>query len=782
MSEWFELHPQILERESRQLSSNSHYEEVAQRRDVLFVSTGNIKVRANGQTQRYPVVIVYPKATPYALPRVYLIKSVLTEAELDILASLAHHKVSNFLSSKVKYYYRRHQNEDGSLCVLEQDNLDQIGAEIFDANAILKRVRKYLAGFTTNHFPPEGSEVELFSHYPHKAGFHVLLTDSFYIDTGRKGEFYLNYIYEVPKSASRENLPNVYFGACLVNQTASGIQIDNSLTQLPFMPEGLKSREEIVHNQTRLKDLIKGEELIAGHWWHLTAEPNVFKNIQELVVALGEGDIDKGVAEVVKSFWPKLKAQDQSIFIGLRFPNRRGELDWVILVLKKITSNNHPLITGEPNVIEVLGDYQVTAAYSEVLTGEKHHLRNQGRIDHNIVKNKILTVIGCGALGSETADIMAKGGIGTVCLVDNQIMFAHNSIRHLASCRQANQRKVDAVATILREHNPYINIIPLGKNILEEDLPEYFPENGIGVSSIADDNTESYLNEQALLNKRTVFYVRALRGGKAARIFRVIPGQDACFHCLSIYRSEGHESFIDIPEDHELPTIRNECNNPIRPSSAADFKLIAALAGKTVLDYLQSPNNQAVNHWVWASDSFSGINITSSTPSVLEARKLAPHSQCQYCQGLNPIKVILSHGALEYMRDLVLATPGVETGGVLVGNLDANNNTMQIVHASGPGPDSQRTASRFERDVEYCQNFVNQHAARQLLYLGEWHSHPNNNNKPSGTDIESLSAISTQKEYLTTRPLMIIFSREGEYSCTVHPVEQPYYFVTPTVE
>ena len=782
MSEWFERHPQILARESKQLSNNSNYDEVAQKRGVLFVSTGNIKVRANGVTHHYPVVIVYPKATPYTLPRIFLVENALSKAELESLASLAHSEVSKFLALKVKYYYRRHQNADGSLCALEQDNLDQGGAELFDANTVLRRIRKYLAGFTTNHFPPEGAEVELYSHYPHKAPFHVLLTDSFYLDNGVKGEYYLNHIYDPPESISRQNLPNIYFGACLINQTASGIQTDDSLTSLQFMPNGLRDRQQIAQNKTRLEESIKEGVLIEGHWWHLSEEPAVFEDSQKLVIALGGGDINKGIAEIKNSFWSKLKRLEESVVIGLRFANRRGELDWVILVLKKIAGENSPLITGEPNVLEVLKDYQVTAAYSEALTEEKHHLRNQGRIDREIVKEKILAVVGCGALGSEVADIMAKGGIGNICLINNQIMYAHNSVRHLASFLQANQRKVDAVAKVLKEHNPYVDVIPSYANILAHDIENYFPPNGLGISSIADDNTEGYLNEQAVLNKRTIFYARALRGGKAARIFRVIPGQDACFHCLSIYKGEKHENFIDIPEDQNLPTIRNECNNPIRPSSAADLKLIASLAGRMVLDYLQSPNNQAANHWVWGSDGFSSMENTNENSFTLEARKLPPHPECQYCQMLSPLQVSINQTALEYMRDLVTANSGIETGGVLVGNLDISSNSVYITHASGPGPNSQQSASGFVRDVPYCQSFVNDHAMDGRLYLGEWHSHPGSSTEPSSTDLKSLTDIALQKEYLTTRPIMLIFSNRGELTCTVHPSNQPHYSVDFTVE
>ena len=104
-----------------------------------------------------------------------------------------------------------------------------------------------------------------------------------------------------------------------------------------------------------------------------------------------------------------------------------------------------------------------------------------------------------------------------------------------------------------------------------------------------------------------------------------------------------------------------------------------------------------------------------------------------------------------------------------------------ITDVSGPGPKALQTAIKFEKDVEYCQRFLDDlyiHSQQKKVYVGEWHSHPSSNNNPSGTDIKSLSEISIQKEYLTDMPIMIIFSNTGEPSCTVHPAAKRYYFTS----
>lgn len=61
------------------------------------------------------------------------------------------------------------------------------------------------------------------------------------------------------------------------------------------------------------------------------------------------------------------------------------------------------------------------------------------------------------------------------------------------------------------------------------------------------------------------------------------------------------------------------------------------------------------------------------------------------------------------------------------------------------------------------------------VHLGEWHSHPYADTRPSGTDLKSLNGIAVERDYLTDHPVMIILSLEGKPTCTVHPANKVYY-------
>jgi integrative and conjugative element protein (TIGR02256 family) len=441
--------------------------------------------------------------------------------------------------------------------------------------------------------------------------------------------------------------------------------------------------------------------------------------------------------------------------------------------------SDHPPLLSEPNVEEVLLDYDLLALFSEPFTEAAFYLRNTGRIDQPIMGQQTTTLLGCGALGGELADCLGKAGVGNIWLTDNQEMRAHNTVRHLAGIDHLGMPKVLAVKQILFEHNRFVSVTCRMANVLRQPLKDYFAPTGIGISSMADDNTEGYVNEQAVNQGRTMYYVRALRGGKAARIFRVQAGRDACFHCLALYKQEGADDFPVVPEDVDLPTIRNECNNPVRPASAADLKLIAALASRLILDQLQDEADSSTNHWVWTTEPLLGLGATAELPQALLAKQLPPHPSCSICQPRLDA-VFIQPSALRLMQQLTHQTPGIETGGILVGRLREGRKVV-IEAASEPGPQARCSATGFDRDVAYCQRFVDEQAASGRLYLGEWHSHPTENNQPSQTDLDSLSKVAQQPDYLTTQPIMIIMSRSGVPACTVHPVGKPHYAV-PLVE
>ena len=110
---WFSKYPNWLYSESLELSNNSIYKESYQFIDRTLISCGEILVHKE-ETERYCILIVYPDATPYVPPSIYLLRELSSKADTIKLSQKSPNEIPSAVSDKVRFFNRRHQNEDGS--------------------------------------------------------------------------------------------------------------------------------------------------------------------------------------------------------------------------------------------------------------------------------------------------------------------------------------------------------------------------------------------------------------------------------------------------------------------------------------------------------------------------------------------------------------------------------------------------------------------------------------------------------------------------------------------
>lgn len=779
MTWWFKRHPEILKSETNELSTNSNYSQKFLIRDNLLVSCGEILIRFE-KTQRYPILIVYHPSTPFVLPTVFVLNSLLSEKEVMEIASLDYLQTSVYLKDKVNFLYLRHQGSDGRICLLEQDNIEMSGIDFFSANQVINRVREWISGITTGKFPKDSSEVDLYSHFKNQnLNLNILYPELFLNKNYSSGIFYTALVSHVSKLYLNYE-KNTHVGFLIEGQNTAGIftPVEDFEFSNIKMLTGISDYQELISQSERLNNLIEKNEVIKGYWWDIENEPINFKTLDEFIILIGGGEYEKGMNRIFQTMQEKFKMLSNEIFIGLRYYNRRGEKEWQFFRFVKLESNNLPIVgnNDKNHIRELMDNYQIEAIRSEPFYDGQFHKRNNILANREKLINNKINIIGCGSLGSEVADNIAKAGVGEINLIDKEVIKASNVIRHIAPIQFVGYPKTSAVGYLITSHNPFNDVKLTDVDITLRNVNSYLLENSISISSIADDSVESLLNEQAVINNKIIFYSRVLRGGKAGRIFRAIPGIDACFNCLLMYKSENNRIFKNIPEDKNLPTLMNECNNPIRPASASEIKLIASLTSKVIINYLQNETN-SFNHWIWITEPLDEFNFAENESMKLFSDFIPPHPSCRYCKKEDPIEIFLPETIYKFIIDETKKNPEIETGGILIGHKNENG-SVTITLASEPGINARKEKSGFSKDIESCQKILDEtyeNSSGKEIYVGEWHYHPCKNYDPSNTDLKSLSEIASDKEYITTKPIMIILSNEGNASCTVHPIDKKYY-------
>lgn len=98
-----------------------------------------------------------------------------------------------------------------------------------------------------------------------------------------------------------------------------------------------------------------------------------------------------------------------------------------------------------------------------------------------------------------------------------------------------------------------------------------------------------------------------------------------------------------------------------------------------------------------------------------------------------------------------------EFGGVLVGYYSDDKATVNIIDSILP-IDFKSTKTTFERGVEGLKEALEEYYKQNpsLVYIGEWHTHPNVGPVPSHTDYNAMKVIVAADSVSIDNPVMII--------------------------
>jgi integrative and conjugative element protein (TIGR02256 family) len=519
---------------------------------------------------------------------------------------------------------------------------------------------------------------------------------------------------------------------------------------------------QLAEGMADFREAMKKGLVIRGPWWDLRREPKPPRNGADILrLVADEYDAD-GIQRALEAFRGDIST-DTHLFVGLRFPDRKGGYDWLFLliVIRQKPVPNPPILSTEEK-IALLEKSQVYVLNRHPLLHRELTLRNTGRVPEGIADRRI-ALLGAGAVGSVMADLLTKAGVGTLNVYDHDVLQVGNVSRHLCGIESFGEPKVQAVWLKLIQHNPFSNIVPVSTDLGESyaALSGVLSDCDLAVSTTADESLEAAINEVAVMGSQTVYYVRGMRGGTAGRIFRVIPGRDACRYCISslMRRSINDEDqsteWVSVPE-LEGTLLSHECGNPVLAGSGIDLTLISGLASRVVLNDLAVGFGDD-NHWLWASEAIPGHPVLDM-PFNLVARRLEPDPDCPFCSD-PPVRLVRvpSH-VQEQLERRAVEAGGKETCGILVGKI-TDGRIAIVTDASDAGPKAESSATICSRDVGYTQRWLEDRvksAGGKIEYIGEWHSHPSEDTTPSTTDTTSLTDIASSPNYLCGTPVMLI--------------------------
>src|SRR6266487_762877 len=183
-------------------------------------------------------------------------------------------------------------------------------------------------------------------------------------------------------------------------------------------------------------------------------------------------------------------------------------------------NNGLPFVTPEKVGKDQMARYSRHLRIPEV--GEAGQLK--------LLKSKVL-LVGAGGLGSPAGVYLAASGVGTIGLVDYDVVEESNLQRQILHWTSSvGMPKVDSARRTLFEVNPDVKVKTYPIHLDASNILEIFKEYDVIVSGSDNFTTAYMVNDAAVLLKKPVVYGSILQFEGPASTF--IPYEGPCFRCL----------------------------------------------------------------------------------------------------------------------------------------------------------------------------------------------------------------------------------------------------------
>jgi len=187
---------------------------------------------------------------------------------------------------------------------------------------------------------------------------------------------------------------------------------------------------------------------------------------------------------------------------------------------QKWAQSGLPVIKDKPLTTEQIQRYSRHFLLPQV--GEKGQRK--------LLRSKVL-LIGAGGLGSPTALYLAAAGVGTIGLMDGDIVDVSNLQRQiLHTTANVGRPKVESGTEMIRALNPDVNIVPLPTRIDVDNVMDIIKDYDLVVDGSDNFDTRYLLNDACYLAGKTNVHGSIFQFEGMASIFA--PNQGPCYRCL----------------------------------------------------------------------------------------------------------------------------------------------------------------------------------------------------------------------------------------------------------
>ncbi len=293
------------------------------------------------------------------------------------------------------------------------------------------------------------------------------------------------------------------------------------------------------------------------------------KTLKQVITEARQAVPEEGPADLVR----RLKSPEPPVVIDVRDPDeyRDGHIEAASNISRGFLEFRIPTVAPDPttpivlycqtglrsvlaakslqelgyqNVINLGGGYQkwtqsglpvvrdVPLSEDQYQRYSRHFLLAQvgEKGQRRLLRSKVL-LIGAGGLGSPTAFYLAAAGVGTLGVMDGDVVDITNLQRQiLHTTADIGKPKVESATRTLKALNPDVNIIPLPTRITVDNVMDIIKDYDLIVDGSDNFETRYLMNDACYLAGKTNIHGSIFQFEGMATVFA--PNEGPCYRCL----------------------------------------------------------------------------------------------------------------------------------------------------------------------------------------------------------------------------------------------------------
>jgi len=284
------------------------------------------------------------------------------------------------------------------------------------------------------------------------------------------------------------------------------------------------------------------------------------------------------------------------------------------------------------------------------MNGDRTFERIESLFDVRLLASVKVLVAGCGSGGGSVALQLAMSGIRNFVLIDRENLGPENVIRHVCGRSFVGQKKVDALAAVLRDRNGNINIEKVEADLMNLPLLGKFIKQADVVVLATDNEPSRYLINELCVRHDIPFVVgRVFTRGIGGEVFSFRPREGGCLACLECFlqRTTYREGIkeIDLLSEDEREKLYGMDIAEIKdsPGLSIDISFITSFHSRFVLDAVSRQLQERPKYLVPIDENYLVWGNRPVPPFTrhfqLQRIKLERQDSCSVCDLRSAVNV-----------------------------------------------------------------------------------------------------------------------------------------------